>query len=167
MGVLDEAGIRVDVGPGWEGQIRRRAPGHPMVGQATRVPPPPVGGAVVHLANFALPRETGDFGGGAVERMGATHILVNLVEYDDASRGTALFAAVGVPVLTPRDFDPATMQRTLEGQSGAQRFFTVGDRPFCLYVVLGSHLRRFRTWPVVAAAIGRIEIADRVQIATR
>lgn len=160
MGVLDDAGIRVDVSPGWEGQIGRRTAGQSMAGHATRVPPPPVGGAVVHLANFALPREVGDFGSDAVEQMRAPHILVNLVEYDEASRGAALFASQGMPELRPGDFDPATMQRTIDGQSGAQRFFTAVGRPFCLYVVLGSHLRRFRTGPVVADALSRIEIAD-------
>jgi hypothetical protein len=35
------------------------------------------------------------------------------------------------------DFNPATLLRALHGQAGAQRFFTVAERPLCLYVVLG------------------------------
>ncbi len=159
MGVLEDGGVRIDVGAGWDGQIRRRTAGLQPAGHAMRVPPPPVGGVVVHIANFPLPREVGDFGGGVVADMRASHILVNLVEYDDASRGTALFASQGIPTLGPRDFDRDTMQRTIPGQSGAQRFFTAAGRPFCLYVVLGSHLRRFRTGPVLAAALRGIEIS--------
>jgi hypothetical protein len=159
MGILEDDGVRVELGMGWDGQIRRRTAGIQLAGHAARVPPPPTGGAVVHLANFALPREVGDFGGGVVADMRAPHILVNLVEYDDASRGTALFAAQGIPTLGPRDFAPDTMQRTIAGQSGAQRFFTAAGRPFCLYVVLGSHLRRFRTGPVLAAALRGIQIS--------
>lgn len=158
MGELHDAGVRIDVPPGWEGQIRRRTPGEPMVGHATRIQPPPVGGAAVHLANFPLPREVGDFGGGVVELMRAPDILVNLVEYDEESRGTPLFASEGLPSLRPADFDPATMQRTIAGQSGAQRFFTARGRAFCLYVVLGSHRRRFRTGPLVIDALRRIEV---------
>jgi hypothetical protein len=114
---------------------------------------------VVHVANFSLPSEVGDFGGGVVADMKAPHILINLVEYDAGSRGTALFSSEGMPTLSPRDFDPMTMQRTIQGQSGAQRFFSVVGRPFCLYVVLGSHMRRFRTGPVLSDALRGIEIS--------
>lgn len=158
MGELRDAGLRLDVPPGWEGQIRRRSAGEPMIGHAARIQPPALGGAVAHLANFPLPREVGDFGGGVVELMRAPDILVNLVEYDEQSRGTPLFSAQGVPTLRPADFDPATMQRTIAGQSGAQRFFTAQGRAFCLYVVLGSHRRRFRTGPLVIDALRRIEV---------
>jgi hypothetical protein len=158
MGVLAADGVRVTVGAGWDAQILRRTAGPPPVGHVTRVPPPRTGGVVVHVANFALPPEVGDFGGGVVPEMRASHILINLVEYDDASRGTALFAAQGMPTLGPRHFHPDTMQRTIRGQSGAQQFFSLDGRPFCLYVVLGSHLRRFRTGPVVNAALRGIEV---------
>ena len=159
MGVLEYDGIRVTLGAGWDGQLRRRRAGLQPGGHARRVPPPPVGGLVVHVANFSLPSEVGDFGGGVVADMKAPHILINLVEYDAGSRGTALFSSEGMPTLSPRDFDPMTMQRTIQGQSGAQRFFSVVGRPFCLYVVLGSHMRRFRTGPVLSDALRGIEIS--------
>jgi hypothetical protein len=44
--------------------------------------------------------------------------------------------------VTPADFSPAQLQRTIPGQSGTQYFFSEGGRAFCLYVVLGSHARR-------------------------
>jgi hypothetical protein len=161
MGAIEDGGVRVDLPTGWEGRILRRSAGVTDLGRVTPMAAPPNGGLVAQVANFALPAEVGDFGGGAVELMRAPDIFVSLVEYDEASQGTALFAPQGIPRLRPTDFDPATMQRTIAGQSGAQRFFSVGDRPFCLYVALGSHLRRVRTGPVVAELIRRISITPR------
>ena len=93
---------------------------------------------VLHLANFALPPGRGDFGTGAVERMGERHAFVALFEYGAQEAGTPLFAARGFPRLTVRDFAPNQLQRRIAGQLGCQRFFTDRGRAFCLYVVLGS-----------------------------
>jgi hypothetical protein len=107
---------------------------HPgRVGWAPERPRP-----VLHLANFALPKGRGDFGTGAVEIMGHQHVFVSLLEYGPAEVGSALFASAGLPLPRPTEFSPNALQRTLAGQAGWQRFFTVGGRPFCAYVVLGS-----------------------------
>ena len=74
--------------------------------------------------------------------MTADDLLVCLLEYDSASASSQLFAREGLPALTAEQFSPESMQRALPGQSGAQEFFHVGDRSFCLYVVIGSHARR-------------------------
>ena len=74
------------------------------------------------------------------------------------SVGQALFAPVGRPHLTPDDFGTQSMQRVIEGQGGAQKFFTEAGRPFCLYVVLGSYARRGRTLPLVNDVIDAITI---------
>ena len=42
----------------------------------------------------------------------------------------------------PKMFDRNALQRGVAGQSGLQLFFTESARPFCLYVVLGSHIDR-------------------------
>jgi hypothetical protein len=99
---------------------------------------------VVHAANFALPADRGDFGSGAVELMGPSHVFVVLFEYDRASAGTALFRRRGMPTARLADFSPRALQRTLRGQSGVQYFFNETGRAFCLYIVLGSHARRRR-----------------------
>jgi hypothetical protein len=44
--------------------------------------------------------------------------------------------------LVASDFHPDMMQRPLQGQAGAQKFFTMNGRAFCLYVVLGSYNNR-------------------------
>jgi hypothetical protein len=67
---------------------------------------------------------------------------VSLFEFEPEATGTALFSTRGRPRLTPADFAPSQMQRTLPGQSGVQHFFSEQGRAFCLYVVLGSHARR-------------------------
>ena len=51
--------------------------------------------SVTHIANFPLPRDRGDFGTGAIERMSRDDVLVVLVEFDAESAKTALFARRG------------------------------------------------------------------------
>ena len=83
---------------GWDGRItvraRRRAGGLRTAGGRrslfTAQPQP-----VVHLANFGLPEERGDFGSGAVELMGDRDVFVVLFEYEPEAAQTALFATRG------------------------------------------------------------------------
>ena len=71
-----------------------------------------------------------------------------------------LFARNGVPQLSPDEFDPMQMQRTLSGQSGRQIFFNQSGRAFCLYVVLGSHRRRQVLVPLVNEVLATLEIDE-------
>jgi hypothetical protein len=117
-------GLSIDVPPGWEGRIFRRAGGGP----------------VLHVATFALQDGDGDFGAAATGRMTAGDCFAALIEYDDRERirpGVGLFQAAGRPAL-PRlsDFAPNQLQVTRRGQRGWQRFFTEGGRPCCLYAVI-------------------------------
>jgi hypothetical protein len=132
-------GLRVELPRAWEARLYRRigplrAAGHP---EAFGHPEASVN-PVLHLANFPLPPGRGDFGTGAVERMGAAHVFVSLVEYDRAEAGRPLFAARGLPRPRLDEFAPQALQRRLPGQLGCQRFFTESGRAMCLYVVLGS-----------------------------
>jgi hypothetical protein len=139
---LQAYGVTTELPPGWEGRATLRRPP-----AAQRSIDPDAAGAkgwqgevpnpVIHLANFPLPEDRGDFGSGAVDLMGAEHVFVSLFEYGPESVGQALFRSQGVPTLRPRMFSPSALQRTLAGQAGCQRFFTAGGRAFCLYVVLG------------------------------
>ena len=62
-----------------------------------------------------------------------------LVEYGPESAGTALFPTVSsVPRVTGRMFSSQGLQRVQRGQAGAQRFFTLNGRAFCLYTVVGD-----------------------------
>jgi hypothetical protein len=129
--VVSAHGIAVTPPPAWDARIYRR----PAEPQERTFP-------ILHAANFPLPHGRGDFGSGAVERMGPKHVLVVLFEYEPEAASTALFARRGIPRPHPDDFSPRALQRTLAGQSGCQYFFSHRGRAFCLYVVLGSHSRR-------------------------
>jgi hypothetical protein len=155
MTKLQGESIEVELPPGWEGRIASRNGGSAPRGSAA------ISGAAarVHAANFALPPDVADFGGGAVELMGNRDLLVILFEYDRSSANTPLFAATGIPRLGVDDFDPYALQQVLPGQSGVQRFFSAAGRAFCAYVVLGSHTRRFRTVPVVNDVLAATRIS--------
>ena len=145
---LSAHGITTDLPAGWEGRItrrRRQAPAATTSGPATAASradaigsPDEVPEPVVHLANFALPEDRGDFGSGAVDLMQSGDVFVSLFEYGPESVGQALFASEGIPTLRPRMFAASALQKTISGQAGCQRFFTHNGRAFCLYVVLGK-----------------------------
>ncbi|RIJ70872.1 hypothetical protein D1871_16885 [Nakamurella silvestris] len=154
---LDGHGISIDLPAAWEGRLGVRRSPADTFDRETGVRPRSLAGALdrvapagnqgwsgeraqplVHLANFPLPVDRGDFGSGAVDVMGSGGILVALIEYGAESAGTALFAEQGLPQPLPGQFDPNTLQRRISGQYGYQRFVTVAGRPFCVYIVIGS-----------------------------
>jgi hypothetical protein len=149
MAALRYAHLSVDLPEGWEGRGFSRR--EEVTGEHTY--------AVLHLANFALPTRVEDYGGGAVEAMRRGDAFVSLLEFGPESAGTALFAAEGLPTLTRDSFDPNLLQRGIPGQSGAQEFFTLEGRPYCLYVVLGEHLLRFRLAPILNRVLRGIRFA--------
>lgn len=140
---LSGLGVQVELPGGWEGEIFTRE-GQANLGRGNSLDAgdSEVARNVMHLANFALPAERGDFGSGAVELMNSGAVLIVLFEHGPESVGTPLFAQKGIPTLRPQHFDPQQMQRTLSGQSGRQVFFQEAGRAFCLYVVLGAHKQR-------------------------
>jgi hypothetical protein len=157
---LQAHGIETDLPPGWEGRISvrtRPAATNRMIGHPEEVPNP-----IVHLANFPLPEQRGDFGSGAVDIMGADHVLVVLFEYGPECANTALFSRKGMPrTLTPSMFSPAALQRTLPGQAGCQLFFTEGQRAFCLYSVVGRQASAPRVLPQANATLNATRILPR------
>jgi len=141
-------GLQVFLPPRWEGAIFRRPPG---LGEQTF--------PVLHLATIPLPRERGDFGSGVVEALGRRDVFAAVFEYGPESVGRALFAHPGLPLpLAPDDFMPDTLQRTIPGQSGAQRFFTERGRAFCLYAVLGSHAWRRILVPALNGVLASVKV---------
>lgn len=152
---LTQSGISLDLPPGWDGRIFRTAPMQPRtVGAQTPSSPP-----IVHAASFPLPPQRGDFGSGAVEIMRDDDVLVVLIEYAAVDAGRPLFAQQGVPRrLDLTEFSPNNLQRALPGQAGAQRFFSHGGRPFCLYIVLGSYRDRAALVDRVNAVLANLEI---------
>ncbi len=155
-------GFTVQLPASWEGRIYRRdtpatafspanraaaaAPtGSSMSGAVPSAAPAPNGWlgeqtrAVLHLGNFPLPADRGDYGSGAVEMMRAADTFIAIIEFGPECLGTALYSQVGLPRVSADRFDPNGLQRRLPGQCGAQYFFTERSRPMCLYVVLGSY----------------------------
>ena len=158
-------GIAATLPRGWDGQIFKRpddsarcAADQPTT--ATELPPAGNGTVqpVAHLANFPLPATRGDYGSGAVERMGPADILVCLLEFDREAVGTPLFSHRGVPRFSITDFAPQTMQRAIAGMCGAQSFFRERGRAFCAYVVLGSYRLRAPLVPPVNGVMAGVRI---------
>ena len=129
---LDHGGLRLALPTGWEARARL---------QPSNVPGRR-GNLLLHAATVPLPPLRGDFGSGVVDTMGPEDVFLSLFEYDAADASKALFASKGLPLLRPSEFSTAHLQRTQLGRSGGQWFFQVAGRPFCLFVVLGSHSRR-------------------------
>lgn len=135
MSTLHHAGIEAEVPSGWEAQAS--GGGFAILADS------PQETTLVHIGSFPLPAEQATFGATAVELMNSDDILIVLFEYSPESAGTPLFAHEGITrPLDPKLFDRNALQRGVQGQSGLQQFFTVNGRPFCLYVVLGSHIDR-------------------------
>ncbi len=156
MTSIAQSGISIDLVPGWEARFQRSGASPDAVSAQSLQ-----GGdqySVVHLSNFSLPPDSGDYGSGAVEIMRTADVLVVLTEFGPASVGTPMFASQGLPRIVPADFDPNRLQRVLAGQAGAQKFFTVSGRAFGIYVVLGSYNRRFRTTAMINELIRGIVI---------
>ena len=145
---LSGEGIKVDLPPGWEGAI----------GRSSELEDGAVRNVVAHFASFPLPPRRGDFGGGAVDLMQPDDALVVLFDYGASAVGSALFAFEGLPTIDARDFDRDILQKSIRGQSGVQRFFTVSGRAFCLYVVVGSHIDRAEILPEVRRLLDSVRI---------
>jgi hypothetical protein len=125
-------GLTVEPPAGWEATIYRRPP---RPGEHTY--------PVVHAATVPIPQQRGDYGSGVVERLGPDDVFVAVLEFGPEAAGSALFSGLrAVPGLTADSFRPRQLQRTIRGQAGVQRFFTVAERAFCLYAVVGSVANR-------------------------
>ena len=168
---FDRAGIAVELPAGWYALLYRReelptAPDGTFSKQSLepgaleRLAPGATTHPVLHTASFPMPPDRGDYGSGAVDIMDTKDIFVSLLEFHPDAATTPLFARQGIPQgLTSDDFRAGALQRSLPGQSGLQRFFSVQGRAFCLYVVLGSHARRHLLIPTVNALLETLEIA--------
>ncbi len=144
-------GVDIAVPAGWEAEIGWAGETAPS-GYSS---PPRI---LAHLANFILPTVRGDYGSGAVEHLDANAIFVALLEFAPTSPG-GVFSASGLPRrLRGGDFSPQALQRRLPGQAGLQRFLTVGERRFVLYVVIGSYRLRDLLAPEASRALRSITI---------
>ena len=126
---LEREGLTADVPEGWDCRIGKQFES----GQGERT------FLVLHAATRPLTGPRADYGGGAVEKLGANDVFVGLIEFGPDEAGSALFKEVTkLPTLEVSQFHRNQLQRRIRGQAGVQHFFTLSGRPFCLYVVLGS-----------------------------
>jgi len=116
-------GIAVELPSGWEGRIYKRPEGDPTL----------------HAGNFPQPVEDGDFGSRSLNAMGSTGAFLVVTEYDRTLADRGLFSTQApAPLPATSELSPFALQRTRPGQLGIQRFMTIGGRPFCVYVVVGT-----------------------------
>ena len=157
MSILAAHGVSIDVPDGWEAELSTQP--DPSVLDPSQAPSPaPL--VVLHVANFSLPAERGDYGSGAVETMDRGGIFAALIEFDGASAASKLFAHEGFPTrLEPADFAPDQLHLSLPGQAGLQQFFHAGSRAFCLYAVIGSYSRRNLLVPELNRVLSGLRIA--------
>ncbi len=154
-------GVSTSLPPGWEGRASLPISVRPYVAVPNSPSSPPEAvRPFFHFGNFPLPPVRGSYGSGAVERMQATDMLVVLVEFSSESLGTALFSPIGLPrQLDPTQFARNALQRILPGQAGFQAFFTEAQRPFSLYVVVGSDGASRNLVPQVNTVLRSISIS--------
>jgi hypothetical protein len=156
---LDVRGIVVPVPRGWEARGSAPANGD------GRQPDGSVEYPWVHLANFALPPSRAPYGSGAVEVMGDDDAFVALLEFAPSSAHTALFAREAPRRLRSFDLSSGQLQRTIAGQFGAQRFFTVADRALCCYVVLGGTTALRHALTDVNSVLGGLKVRAALGVA--
>lgn len=147
---VEASGLAISAPRGWDVRIYRRP----------AVEPGAVTQPVLHAANFALPVQRADYGGGVVERMGPQNIFVALLEFERASATTPLFDHPRPKRLLLETFGPDRLQRVIPGQGGAQFFFSERGRAFCMYVVIGSYRNRATLVPAASDVASTLEISS-------
>ena len=152
------SGIVVPVPQGWE------ARGSAPAGEG-RLPDGSVEFPSVHVANFALPADRATYGSDVVGSMGQEDAFVALLEFTPSSAHTALFANAVPRHLRSVDFSGSQLQRTIAGQLGAQRFFSVAERALCCYVVLGGRGALRRALGDVNRVLSGLRVRPAVEVA--
>ncbi len=148
--ILDAHGIRVELPAAWSGRVFSR-------GQSV---------ATLHAASFALPLNDGEFGDRSTALMQSGAAFLALTEYRPGSGlqpGHGLFSPQRIPRrLDPTSFSANGLAHPRPGQSGVQHFFSAGERPFCLYVVIaGPRSGRRRQLAVLDHLLSTLRIARR------
>ena len=125
-----QQGVTVELPAGFEGRAIRRSPIHRTTaappGRAVRCPSMPEK-ARVATPRRSPPPEVGDFGSNVVDILGNDDVFVAVFEYDRGCEHRPVLPT-GIPTSLDEAFSPTLLQRSIKGQSGAQRFFTEADR---------------------------------------
>lgn len=148
--ILDAHGLRVALPRGWSGRVFARA--HDV--------------ATLHAGDFPVVLGDGEFGDRSTGRMPDPGVFLALTEYRPGrglEPGRGLFEPRRPPrPLDPSAFAPSRLAHPRPGQVGAQHFFTVAGRPFCLYVVLaGARAHRRAALLAVDGVLRSMHVASR------
>jgi hypothetical protein len=157
---INAHGITADPPTGWDAVIYRRPPQAPgAVARALNaLPETPL--PILHLGNFALPTERGDYGGNVVTGMRTGGVFVSVLEHDPADAGTPLFARRSRPwPLAPDDLNPNALPRRFDGGAGHQSFFVAAGRPYCLFVVIAGYPQRVRLVRLANEALATVSFS--------
>jgi len=146
---LEAHGLRIELPRGWSGRVFKR----------------PEGGATLHVGDFELPLDDGEFGDQSTSVMPPGATFLALTEYRPGAGlepGKGLFSSHRVPTaLDPTSFSPRGMAHPRPGQVGRQEFFTTAGRPFCLYVVVsGARAERRRQLAALAVVLRSLRISS-------
>ncbi len=124
MSELRAHGLALAVHRGWEARI-----------WLPTEPAPAENHPIARLANFPLPSTKDTYAEDVVEDLRAGHVIASLVEFSPRLANRGLYAQEGVPRFGPNDLDPRALQRHVPGRAGLQRFFSLRNRAFSLYVI--------------------------------
>jgi hypothetical protein len=150
-------GIAAEPPRGWDAVIYQRPPQvHGVVGRALgAAPETPL--PILHVANFALPGDRGDYGGGVVTGMRAGGVFAAVLQHHPAEVHEPLFAGRPPPwPLEPDHVHPDALPRRFTGGAGHQSFFVAAGRPYCLFVVIAGYPQRARLVPLVNGALATV-----------
>jgi hypothetical protein len=144
---LEAHGLRIDLPRGWSGRVFKRS----------------AGGATLHAGDFQLPVDDGEFGDQSTGLMPSGSAFLALTEYRPGAGlepGKGLFASRRIPrTLDPTNLKTTGLAHPRPGQAGAQHFFTVAGRPFCLYVVVsGARAERRRQLAALGVVLRSLRI---------
>jgi hypothetical protein len=148
---LSAHGVHIELPRGWSGRLWSRQHGV----------------ATLHVGNYALALSDGEFGDRSTEAMRPGAAFFALTEYRPGAGlkpGHGLFSATRLPRrLDPAQFSVRGLAHPRPDQVGSQHFFTVAERPFCLYVVLaGARTMRRRQLAQVDHVLKTLRIDRRV-----
>ncbi len=148
---LASHGIGIDVPKGWEGRIF-----------VPDLDPPAINLPILHLTDAVLTVERSSYAPELAARAGGSGTLLALLEFDHTLANVGLYGPRGLHLpLTRGRFHHRALQFPSRVQEGHQRFFSEGDRAFCLYVVLGTGRGVDRRLGQVNRALASLEIRPR------
>jgi hypothetical protein len=128
MTLLAGHGLSIGLPGGWEGRI-----------YVADLPAPAVNMPVLHATDLGLTSQRSTFAPEIAARAGGTGTLVALAEFESRLANVGLYErkTLGLPIRR-QDLHANALQVPVPELEGHQRFCSLGDRAFALYLVVGT-----------------------------